>query len=356
VTHNPADNGAEMREELAPPALNSLSSEVRSQLSRLERLLWQDAAEVDISDAIPRAHLEALAAAGFYGIFAPLEAGGLGLDYLQMCAIVEELASACVATTFLWAQHFRLLGAMVDPRGPAVWQERLKAPVIAGAVKGGVALTGLLPGPPRLVASQHGDGWTLSGEAPWVSGWGTIDVVVVAARAPDDTVVCLLVDAAPQQGLSVLPAKLSALNGTRTVGLSFDGVYVDGERLMSRETYQGARQQSERLRLNGSFALGLARRCCELLGPTALDKELLGCRERLDSSQDATIGEARAAACELAVRSAHALAVSRGSSSALSGDVAERLSREAALLLVFGSRPSIKDGLLRRFNARGKGG
>jgi hypothetical protein len=59
---------------------------------------------------------------------------------------------------------------------------------------------------------------------------------------------------------------------------------------------------------------------------------------------------ARAWACELAVRAAHVLAVRRGSTSALAGDPAERLTREAAFLLVFGSRPAIKDALLGRLS------
>jgi hypothetical protein len=53
----------------------------------------------------------------------------------------------------------------------------------------------------------------------------------------------------------------------------------------------------------------------------------------------------------LAVRCAHVLAVSAGSRSAISGDIAERSTREASLLLVFASRPSIKTALLdRMFN------
>jgi len=38
------------------------------------------------------------------------------------------------------------------------------------------------------------------------------------------------------------------------------------------------------------------------------------------------------------------------STSALAGDPAERLTREAAFLLVFGSRPAIKDALLGRLS------
>jgi hypothetical protein len=62
---------------------------------------------------------------------------------------------------------------------------------------------------------------------------------------------------------------------------------------------------------------------------------------------------ARARASELAVRAAHAFAVHRGARAALAGDVAERLSREAAFLLVFGSRAGIKDALLKSFDAFG---
>jgi hypothetical protein len=42
------------------------------------------------------------------------------------------------------------------------------------------------------------------------------------------------------------------------------------------------------------------------------------------------------------------LAVTTGSRAAISGDVAERSTREASLLLVFASRPSIKTALLDR--------
>jgi hypothetical protein len=58
------------------------------------------------------------------------------------------------------------------------------------------------------------------------------------------------------------------------------------------------------------------------------------------------MAQARARANVLALRAAHVLSVNRGSRAALVDDVAERTNREAALLLVFGSRPSIKTSLL----------
>jgi hypothetical protein len=63
------------------------------------------------------------------------------------------------------------------------------------------------------------------------------------------------------------------------------------------------------------------------------------------------MAEARAAAAELAVRAAAALAVRDGSRSVAVDQQVQRLAREALFLLVFGSRPGIKSALLRRFGA-----
>jgi alkylation response protein AidB-like acyl-CoA dehydrogenase len=327
-------------------------------LGKLEELSSQffaDAAAVDAAATIPAAHLSALASAGLYGLFAPASAGGLGLGYPEACAVVEELASSCVASTFVWVQHFRFLGAMLDPETPAGLRHAFLAPAVRGEVKAGVALTGLLPGPARLSARPTPGGWLLDGEAPWVSGWGIVAVVFVVARGPDETVVSLLLEARPQAGLTVEPLRLAAANASATVRLRFDAVFVAADRVVGEDLYEEARHRSERLRMNGSFALGVARRCCILLGPSPLDDELHARRVELDEAGEgeAAMTAARARASELAVRAAHALAVQRGARSAIAGDVAERLQREAAFLLVFGSRAGIKDGLLQAFNASG---
>lgn len=348
-----------MSEPPGPPAPAPSSEDLASRLSRLSSQFFADAEMVDASESIPEDHLEALAAAGMYGMFAPVTEGGLGLSFPEMCTVMEDLASSCLATTFVLAQHFRLLGAMLDPGTPLGLREVMRASTISGETKGGVALTGLLPGPSALLAKPATGGWLLEGAAPWVSGWGIVDVISVFARGPGEpsgetgeTVVAMLVDARPQIGLSVKPLRLSALNATSTVRLDFAGLFVGDDRVIGSQPYELARQQSERhLRLNGSFALGVAKRCCLLIGPSPLDDELRNCRASMDSADEASMPAARARACELAVRAAHSLAVGRGSRSALAGDVAERLSREAAFLLVFGSRPAIRDALLRRLEA-----
>ena len=91
-----------------------------------DEVLFPDAMRVDRLDVLPVAHLDALAAAGLYGAPAPADAGGLGLDLVQVANVVEELAGGCLAVTFVLIQHFRLvmtLAAAVDQHAQRLARE-----------------------------------------------------------------------------------------------------------------------------------------------------------------------------------------------------------------------------------------
>jgi alkylation response protein AidB-like acyl-CoA dehydrogenase len=320
-----------------------------------DEVLFPEAMRVDGLDAVPGAHLDALAAAGLYGAPAPPQAGGLGLDLGSMCAVAEELAGGCLATAFVWIQNRGLVTTLAAEGTSAALRDQWLGPVCQGKVRGGITTAGLIPGAPLLRARPAAGGWQLAGEAPWVTGWGLVDVLLLTARGPGDTAVMLIVDAAAQPGLAVARQRLAAVNASATVRLRFDGVAVPGDRLVSQAPFDPAASlRPDRLRIDGSLALGVTGRCCRLLGPGPLDDELAACRERLDDAVTADVAamaQARAAASELAVRAAAALAVRDGSKSISADQHAQRLAREALFLLVFGLRPAIKSALLRRFGA-----
>ncbi len=104
-----------------------------------------------------RSNLRALARAGLYGAGATTEEGGLDLDLAEMSALVELLASACLTTTFVWLQHFRLLRSACNPLAPEFLRAQLPS-LVRGDIKGGVSFTALLPGPPRLTAHPADSG------------------------------------------------------------------------------------------------------------------------------------------------------------------------------------------------------
>jgi hypothetical protein len=66
-----------------------------------------------------------------------------------------------------------------------------------------------------------------------------------------------------------------------------------------------------------------------------LDGELLAARDALEAAPPETMPVARAAASELAMRTAAALVAAQGSRAILVGEHAQRLAREALFLLVF---------------------
>jgi alkylation response protein AidB-like acyl-CoA dehydrogenase len=320
-------------------------------------LLFPDAMRVDAMDRLPSSHLGALAAAGLYGSIAP---EGLNLDDSAMFAVAEELASGCLATAFVWIQHLGLLATLAFGTEPAALRSSWLPAAIKGTLRGGIALTGQLPGPPQLRAepAAHG-GWRLDGTAPWVTGGdGLVDVVLIAARGPEDTIVRLIMDAVPAPGLTATRQWLIAANASVTGRLDFDAVLIPAGRFVSQEPFDPAMGSDLRgLRMNGSLALGVTLRCCRLLGPGPLDAELDACRARLDEAADVNaMAAARAAASELAVRAAAALAVHEGAKAVLPDQHAQRLSREALFLLVFGSRPPIKAALMQRLGIHNSSG
>jgi alkylation response protein AidB-like acyl-CoA dehydrogenase len=323
--------------------------DVARQLS--ECLLYPSALAVDAADLVPVAHLEALAGAGLYGVAGPRDYGGGGAELVPFSRVVEILAGGCLTTTFVWIQHHGVVRALAACPNAQLRDHWLRA-LIRGHCRAGIALGGARPGPPLLRARRVAGGYLLDGTAPWVTGWGLIDVVYTLARTDEGRLVTALLPARAGDQLAVSRMQLVAVNASGTVELAFTGYFVPEELVCSvfgQEDWLA--HEARRLRPNGSLALGVAARCCRLTGPGPLDAEVERLRDRLDravldGAGSTEMPAARAAAAELAYRAAGAAVTAGGSSSILAGQHPQRLAREAQFLLVFGSRPAIKENLL----------
>jgi hypothetical protein len=305
-----------------------------------DEVLFPAALSTDASDVVPSELLDGLASDGLYGV-------GADADFVTTCTVLEELASGCLTTAFLWAQQLGLVHALAA-NGPAEVAARWLAALAAGEIRAGVGLGGALP-QPTLHARADDDGWVVDGVSPFVSGWGRIDIIHLAARTPDDQIAWLIADAAEGPALRAERLHLAALNATATVRVTFRQLRVGADRLTGLHP-ASADTAPEVLRMHAAFALGVASRCCRLLGPTAIDADLAQLRAELDRLGPG-IQEARAAAGALAMRAAAALMTSRGSQSLLAADHAQRLLREAAFTLVYALRPGSRSSVLTRLAA-----
>jgi alkylation response protein AidB-like acyl-CoA dehydrogenase len=307
-----------------------------------------DALAVDAAGEVPAGHLDLLANEGFYGLAAPPPFNTLDIpDMLTACRVVEALAGGCLATTFVWAQHHSAVMGVTHSQREEV-REAWLGPLCRGERRAGLSLSAAVrPGPPALRAVPAADGgYVFTGDAPWVSGWGHIDTVYMAARDDDDRLVWALIPAQAGETVTVEPLRLGAVDATRTVHLHLDGHAVAADRIVGTVPLAQWRERDPAtLRFNGSFALGLIARCLRELPAGRLAAQFEACRTGLDTATPETLPAARAAAAELALRAAAALTVEHGSRSIRLDDHAQRLLREAMFLLVFGSRPGIRDSL-----------
>jgi alkylation response protein AidB-like acyl-CoA dehydrogenase len=315
-----------------------------------ERELFPRALATDAAELLPLANLDLLAEAGLYGLAGPAEAGGLDADPRTAAAVTELLASGCLTTTFVFVQHHRAVRAVRDTANQSLRDDWL-APLCNGTKRAGIVLAGLRAGATQLMARQVEGGWLLDGNVPWVTGWGRIDVLLAMARTGDGKVVRALIDATPGEHLRVQPLRLIAANASGTAAVTFQELFVPAQRITSIEDYVAPPANEGGGRGNGSLPLGIARRCIALIGETPLHQELADRRNQLDEASDETMAAARAAAADLAMRAAASLVVTKGGSSLLLDQHAQRLACEAVFTLVFGTRPAIRAHLLDRLGA-----
>jgi alkylation response protein AidB-like acyl-CoA dehydrogenase len=330
-----------------------------------EEVLFPAALEVDAWEAIPQTHFDLLAEQGFYGLAGSPEHGGAEVDFPSLIGILEALSGGCLTTTFTWMQHHGVVRGLTGTAN-AELRERYLAAAIQGKLRGGVAYAGAIPQPPRLWATATDEGWLLRGEAPLVTGWGIVDVLLISARntaiaagESAGTIISGLVDARAGAGIHVEELRMLAAQGSNTVRLRFVDYVLPVERVTAEIPHRDfLAHQHLNARLNGCLATGVAARCVRLIGEAGrlgiaeqLLAELGAIRERLDTglTEPATLPAARAAASELAYRCAGALVVAVGSSGILARQHAQRLVREATFTLVAAGRPEIKDRLLGVF-------
>lgn len=321
-------------------------------------VLFARAGDVDRGRVGVTPGLEALAEAGLYGLHAPAWAGGLAADPDTAGRVVEALAGGCLTTTFVWIQHQGVVKRLVRAGGPPA--ERWLPPLARGRTRAGVAVGGVRPGRTPLRAVLDDGHWVLDGVVPWVTGFGMVDVFLVAAREDGDgDVVWLLLDAphladtpdpeSTDPTVELHPVAVVAADASASAVVTLRDHRVPDDRLVARQSladWQAA--DAAGLRTNGSLPLGVAARCAALADAAWLGDEVDRVRDRLDSASGDALPGARADAARLVWRAAEVLLVTVGGRGLVLGAPAQRLAREAMFLQVFGSRPAIRDAHLAR--------
>lgn len=322
-----------------------------------ENVLWPVATEVDQADEIPASHFSALAEQRLFGMVASARNGGLGLSGDQVRRVLRALGSGCGATSFAFAQHHGTTAAVAATANHALrdrWLPRLVDDTLAGIAYAHVRRKG----PPVLTATPDGtsnsgeaDGWILNGTAPWVTSWGTAEVMAVAAATPDGDLVWVLVPAAETVGLSVAGSfDLMVYGATQTVALAFDGFRAGPDMVLSVVDYGEWAEKDRFLAARPNpLCLGVGDRAMSQLRgiapglATDLEPFWAGVGERAeaasctvdDGTADvAAVAAARAETLMAVQRMTTALLAAAGGGAMERSHPAQRLSREALFYVI----------------------
>jgi alkylation response protein AidB-like acyl-CoA dehydrogenase len=316
-----------------------------------DELLFARALDVDASGEVPEHNLDQFRDAGFYGLWTPTDVGGCGFDEPERLDILEALAGGCLTTAFVWAQHGGGSANAARMTAGSPLHERWARALATGEARGGVAFAHILRPEPCLFAERSAGGWLLRGVAPFVTGWGHIDAVLVAAHDAD-RLVWMLIPAAEEPTLTSRRLRLAAVDSSVTVELHFDGHIVAKDDVIEIIRYdEWLSFYRQGLRTNGALMLGVASRALRLLGPSPLDAELDAAREALHAAEVDEMPDRRAQVGHVGIRATSALVSSVGGRAITLAHHAQRLAREALFLLVQGQTAEIREGHLRRLGA-----
>ena len=322
-----------------------------------DTVLAPNAQTVDKSATPPVANLRALADAGLVGVTTPSEWGGQNAGGAFLRAFTETLTSACGTTWFVLTQHLGACSMIAQSENPFL-REKYLTDMARGDHYVGVGFGHLRRPDPVLRAETlpGGEGWKLTGVAPWVTGWPLLSGVIWGAVL-DNTDQHLYVYTASQESeqlVSSLPIPQCAMNAAATTEVHLNGLIVPRENFVKTSS----REQMAKGDFGGiagavsaplGCAVGAVRRLrgagekrpnLPAIAQTAdkLEAEINACRSdarkwaegpKDDPNYKAGALAARAGAITLGVRCAHAfVAASSGGANALDHP-AQRIFREA---------------------------
>ncbi|MBN9418287.1 MAG: hypothetical protein J0I12_22745 [Candidatus Eremiobacteraeota bacterium] len=307
---------------------------VESVLQELQPLLDRfrtAAVETDRSGRLPLEHLRALGEAGVYRLAMPQERGGLAAPPEVLWEVNESLAAACGSTHFVQAQHQGGLGFLLRGNAGLLHEDHL-----AGRRLCGVAFAHLRRPQSPVTVETTPTGWIFRGEAPWFSGWGLMDEVVLAGRDERGVDIYALVPLhSGIEGIQSPP--LSAIQASATVSLRLHDLVVPRAALVLTQTLEEMARRDFRSQLGyTALPLGLVREAARWISSETVRRCLAERADRLrrralDWTDDPSEAlEVRAGANLLALQAAQAAVVSSGGQANQLQHPANRLLRESS--------------------------
>ncbi len=226
--------------------------------------------EIDRDERFPAESFRKLAQMGLLGLTAPVEYGGAGVGYTEMCIVTEEISAVCLSTAAAWGTHACLCIDNIRRNGNEDQLKKYLPGLCTGEKIGGLAMTEPSAGSDvmsmRLRAEKKKEVYILNGTKIFISNGPVGDVFVIYAKTEPGK---------GSQGVSAFIVEKEfpgfqrgkkfekmGWRGSPTGELIFENCPVPEENLLGRENHGALVLMSglntERVCL-GAMSLGVAR-------------------------------------------------------------------------------------------------
>ena len=140
---------------------------------------------IEETGEIPEQALEQIRAAGLFGSQIPKKFGGLGLDLIGNCAVVEEMAKAHIAYYYTYSMNVHIAVLPLLHGGTQAQHERWLPGMASGDIIGSYALTeegaGSDAASLKMTATLDGDHYVLNGKKRYITNAPIASLITVFA-------------------------------------------------------------------------------------------------------------------------------------------------------------------------------
>jgi isovaleryl-CoA dehydrogenase len=226
-----------------PPTPADLS-ELRERVQEFTRREISEAvaAETDKSNAFPNEMWQKFGDAGFLGITADEDVGGLAMGYQAHCVVMEEISRASGSIGLSYAAHSQLCVNQLQLNGSDPQKQKYLPGLIAGTKIGALAMSESGAGSDvvgmRTSAKKVDGGYVLNGTKMWITNGPDADVIVVYAKTEPEKhskgITAFIVEKKSEGFSCARKLDKMGMRGSNTGELVFDGVFVPEENILGQ--------------------------------------------------------------------------------------------------------------------------
>ena len=202
---------------------------------------------------IPEHILSQMAELGYFGVIFPAEEGGMGLDYISMAIVTEELSRGWLSVGSVMTRNI-ITGTLISANGTPEQKKKFLPPIARGEILTAAAFTEPDSGSDtasfKTRAVKQGDGYLITGAKMWCTFANRAHMLTVMTRTDPDISKrhrgLSLILFEKQPGDDFMPPTLTGspiptigYHGMRSYALQFDDAYAPAANLIGGKEGQG---------------------------------------------------------------------------------------------------------------------